>query len=111
MHMGTSPFGTTYQLGQNGGVETVTLTTNQIPVHSHAPLSVSGNGNQSTPEGGVWAGVATSIYTSNAPDPVNNAFNNTLGSSAGGSQPHDNMMPYLAINFIISLFGIYPSPT
>jgi microcystin-dependent protein len=108
MHQGTGPGLSPRTIGEAGGVETVTLTTQQIPTHSHAPLSISGNGNQTTPQNGVWAGVATSIYTSNAP---NTAFNNTLGGSAGGSQPHDNMMPYLAINFIISLFGIYPSPT
>lgn len=106
MHQGNS-----HVIGEKGGVETVTLTTQQIPTHSHAPLSVSGNGNQTTPQNGVWAGVTASIYSANAPDLVNNAFNNTLGGSAGGSQPHDNMMPYLAISFIISLFGIYPSPT
>jgi microcystin-dependent protein len=108
MHLGQGAGLSNRILGEQGGVEMVTLTTNQIPVHSHAPLSVSSNGNQSTPQNGVWAGVTTSIYTSNAPD---TAFNNTLGGSAGGSQPHDNMMPYLAISFIISLFGIYPSPT
>jgi microcystin-dependent protein len=86
----------------------VTLTTQQIPIHNHAPLSVSGSGNQATPQNGVWAGVAASIYTSNAP---NTPFNAALGGNTGGSQPHDNLMPYLAISFIISLFGIYPSPT
>ena len=111
MHQGQGSGLSNRILGEQGGVETVTLTTNQIPVHSHPPLSVSGNGNQATPQNGVWAGVTSSIYTSNAPDPAGNAFNATLGGNTGGSQPHDNMMPYLAINFIISLFGIYPSPT
>jgi microcystin-dependent protein len=86
----------------------VTLTVNQIPVHSHAPQSVSGNGNQSTPENGVWAGVAASIYSSNVP---NTAFNASLGNITGGSQPHENLMPFLAVSFIISLFGIFPSST
>lgn len=111
MHMGQGAGLSPRTIGEQDGVEMVTLTTNQIPTHSHAPLSVSGNGNQATPQNGVWAGVTSSIYTSNAPDLVNNAFNNTLGGSGGGSQPHDNMMPYLTISFIISLFGIYPSPT
>ena len=90
------------------GVEEVTLTTNQIPSHNHAPLAVAGNGNQATPQNGVWAGAASSIYTSAAPSTPMNA---TLGTPTGGSQPHDNRMPYLAVNFIISLFGIFPSPT
>ena len=106
MHMGTSSFGTTYQLGERGGVETVTLTTQQIPIHNHAPLAISGNGNQATPQNGVWAGAAASRYSSSAP---NLAMNNTLVGAAGGSQPHDNMMPYLAISFIISLFGVFPT--
>ena len=109
MHAGTGPGLSTRTIGENGGVESVTLTTQQIPTHNHAPLAVSGNGNQSTPQNGVWAGVTTSIYTSNPPDPVNNAFKNTLGGIAGGSQPHDNLMPYLAISFIISLFGVFPT--
>jgi microcystin-dependent protein len=108
MHMGTGVGLSTRTIGEQGGVETVTLTTNQIPAHSHAPLAVSGNGNQATPQNGVWAGVTTSIYTSNAPA---TAFNPAVGGSSGGSQPHENRMPFLAISFIISLFGIYPSPT
>lgn len=106
MHMGTGAGLAPHVIGESGGVEIVTLTVNQIPVHSHAPLSVSGNGNQATPQNGVWAGVTTSIYTSNPP---NIAFNPTLGGNTGGSQPHENLMPFLAVSFIISLFGIFPS--
>lgn len=108
MHMGTGPGGITYQIGEMAGVESVTLTTQQIPIHNHAPLAVAGNGNQSTPQNGVWAGAATSLYTTNAPSTPMNA---TLGGISGGSQPHENLMPYLTVNFIISLYGIYPSPT
>ena len=108
MHMGTGPGLSPRTIGENGGVETVTLTANQIPVHSHVPLAVSGNGNQSTPQNGVWAGVTNSIYTSNPPT---TALNATLGGNTGGSQPHENLMPFLAVSFIISLFGIFPSAT
>jgi microcystin-dependent protein len=97
-----------YALGQSGGVETVTLTTAQIPAHSHVPLSVSGNGDQATPQNGVWAGAATSHYSSSAPSL---AMSPSAVNNDGGSQPHDNMMPYLTINFILSLFGIFPSQT
>jgi microcystin-dependent protein len=106
MHMGTGPGLSNHVIGETGGVETVTLTVQQIPVHNHAPLAVSGSGNQATPQGGVWAGAATSRYSSNAPD---QPMNNGLVVSAGGSQPHENRMPYLAVSFIISLFGIYPT--
>ena len=107
MHMGTGSSGITYQIGERAGVESVTLTTQQIPIHNHAPLAVSGSGNQATPQNGVWAGAATSLYTTNPPSLPMNA---TLGGISGGSQPHENMMPYLTISFIISLFGIFPTP-
>lgn len=106
MHMGTGAGLTSRTIGENGGVETVTLTTQQIPIHNHTPLAVSGNGNQATPQNGVWAGAAASRYSSSAP---NLAMNNTLGGAAGGNQPHDNLMPYLVISFIISLFGVFPT--
>ena len=106
MHMGTGAGLSARVIGEMGGVETVTLTTQQIPIHSHVPQAVSGNGNQTTPQNGVWAGAAASRYTTNAPSL---AMNNTLVGGAGGSQPHDNMMPYLAISFIISLYGVFPT--
>lgn len=108
MHMGTAATGTTYIIGEKSGVETVTLTTNQIPLHNHAPMALSGSGNQATPQNGIWAGAATSRYSTSAP---NLAMNPSLIANDGGNQPHDNLMPYLTISFIISLFGIYPTPT
>jgi microcystin-dependent protein len=96
--------------GQTGGTETVTLTTNQIPSHSHVPTCNSAPGTQSGPGNGIWASTSPSLnqYSTNAPtlnmDPA------AIGQ-AGGSQPHDNMVPFLAVNFILSLFGIFPSQT
>lgn len=106
VHMGTGAGLSTRVIGEMGGVETVTLTTQQIPSHSHVPRAVSGNGNQTTPQNGVWAGAATSRYSSNTP---NLAMNTSLVGASGNSQPHDNLMPYVTISFIISLFGIFPS--
>ncbi len=107
VHVGTSS-GITYTLGETGGAEAVTLTTQQIPSHSHTPQGQSGNGS-SAPGNSVWASSATlNIYTDAAPAVNMNA--QAIGLT-GGNQPHDNMMPYLAINFIISLFGIFPTPT
>jgi microcystin-dependent protein len=106
IHMGTGGGLSTRVIGEMAGVETVTLISQQIPAHSHAALTVSGGGNQSTPQNGVWAGSSNSIYTSNAPSLP---MNNSLIGAAGGSQPHENRMPYLAISFIISLFGIFPT--
>ncbi|HYG57716.1 MAG TPA: tail fiber protein [Symbiobacteriaceae bacterium] len=108
IHMGTGPDGTTYQLGESGGTETVTLTTQQIPVHTHAPSAQSETGNKADPQGGVWAFSNLAQFTSAAPDDV---MLPNLVNPTGGSQPHDNMMPFLCVNFIISLFGIFPSQT
>ena len=95
-----------FVLGQTGGQETVTLTTNQIPVHSHVPQANSGPGNQASPANGVWAQSTLGQYSSAVPS-VN--MDPSTMSVVGGSQPHDNMMPFLAVNFIISLFGIFPT--
>jgi microcystin-dependent protein len=99
--------GPAFALGQSGGVETVTLTTSQIPAHSHVPQCTSGAGTQASPASGDWASPsAGTIYTDAAPSLVMDPA--ALGS-AGGSQPHDNMIPFLVINFILSLFGVFPS--
>jgi microcystin-dependent protein len=98
-----------FVLGQPGGTETVTLTTSQLPAHTHVPQANSGPGNQQGPGGGVWAQPSTgTIYSDVAPALVMNA---AAVGQAGGSQPHDNMVPFLVVNFILSLFGIFPSQT
>lgn len=98
-----------FALGQAGGAETVTLTTSQIPAHSHVPQAFSNPGNQPGPNNSVWANSgSSSVYSSDAPGLAMAA---AAVGSAGGSQPHDNMIPFLVINFIISLFGIFPSQT
>lgn len=107
IHQGTSPVsGTTYLIGEFGGVESVTLTTNQIPAHSHIALANSDPGNSGTPTNSVWAKPsAASMYTQLAPD---TSMAVPAVQVVGGSQPHDNMMPFLCVSFIISLFGIFP---
>jgi microcystin-dependent protein len=98
-----------FALGQSGGAETVTLTTSQIPAHSHVPQCIAGTGNAQGPGNGVWAQPSTgTIYSNVAPSLVLDPA--AIGSS-GGSQPHDNMVPFLVVNFILSLFGIFPSQT
>jgi microcystin-dependent protein len=109
IHMGTAPSGTTYQIGEAAGVETVTLTTQQIPNHTHAMMASQDNGTQSNPGGNVVAqDPSVKLYRVMAPSANLNA---SAVGPAGGSQPHDNMQPFLVINFIISLYGVYPSPT
>jgi microcystin-dependent protein len=107
IHAGTGPFGITYQLGEKDGVESVTLTVNQIAAHTHPMLASTGPGSANSPEGNLTGEQATiSLYIQdNAASPLSP---NSVGST-GGSQPHSNFQPYLCINFIISLFGVFPS--
>ena len=111
VHQGTNlSNGISYVMGQNSGVETVTLTTSQIPVHTHAPLAASeAAGNPAnSPANNVWSGWTGGQFSTQAP--AVNLSGAAIGST-GGSQLHDNMVPFLTINFIISLFGVFPSQT
>lgn len=112
IHMGTtSGSGVVYQLAETGGVESVTLTVNQIPAHNHPMLASTDAGGQTNPNGLVLGALSpVSIYVPNA-TPPNLPMNAASVTSQGGNQPHDNMQPFCCINFIISLFGIFPSPT
>jgi microcystin-dependent protein len=96
-------------LAESRGVESVTLTTQQIPGHTHAhSASASAASTTGNPTGLTADAGTTLIYGAGAPSiPLNAAAVSTVG----GSQPHDNMAPFLAVNYIISLFGIFPSPT
>jgi microcystin-dependent protein len=111
IHMGTNPTtGTTYQMAEAAGVESVTLTTQQIPSHTHALTAVGGlPGNQVSPVGNLPA------MSLNVVPFINDVPNGNFAAGAidpvGGSQPHENMQPFLCISFIISLFGIFPSQT
>jgi microcystin-dependent protein len=109
VHAGTGKSGSTYQLGETGGVESVTLSTNQIPIHSHPLLGSTGNGLQANPNGNVLASsTLVKPYANETPDTQMAA--NAIGP-VGGSQPHDNFQPYLCVSFIISLFGVFPTQT
>jgi microcystin-dependent protein len=105
-HQGTSVSGDTLVIGQLSGTETVTLIANQLPSHTHTLGGNSSAGTQPGPAGGFWAQSSLKAYSTAAPA---HAMDSSAVSSVGGSQPHDNMPPFLAINFVISLFGIYPS--
>jgi microcystin-dependent protein len=98
--------GNSHTIGESAGTESVTLTLNQLPQHNHPALAQSENGNQGSPANGVWAGSTLLQYTTNN---ANAAMNPTLVGQSGGSQPHDNMMPFLTISFIISLYGVFPT--
>lgn len=98
-----------YQLAQTGGVETVTLTTNTIPTHNHPAGCNSGPGNNASPANAVPAQNTTALAYALTPPQVN--MNAGAIQNTGGNQPHDNIQPFLCVTFIISLFGIFPSPT
>jgi microcystin-dependent protein len=105
IHQGSGAGGT-YVIGQIAGFENVTLTTATMASHTH-PVSAQGaGGNASSPVGGFFASSAADQYA-----PVANATSATGSSTGlqGGSQPHDNLQPFLGVNYIISLFGIFPT--
>ncbi|MFL6335782.1 MAG: phage tail protein [Pyrinomonadaceae bacterium] len=106
MHQGTNG-GQTFTIGEMAGVETVTLGVQQIPVHTHLLLCSTSLASTQTPGGNVAAQAAAAAYTS-ASSPI--LMNSQSVTPVGGSQPHENMQPYLCINFIISLFGVFPNP-
>src|SRR5664279_898505 len=99
--------GSGFQFAQNGGAETVTLTVSQITAHTHPYLGSSSVANDRNPGGNVVGESTTiSLYQNQAPAAAMAA--GAIGS-IGGSQPHNNFQPYLCVDFIISLFGIYPT--
>lgn len=106
-------FGNGYVLAETGGAEEITLTVNQIPSHTHplvgmAPTGAApqGNATHQTPVSNLPAGGAIKAYAATSPTILTNA---AAIDSVGGSQPHTNLMPYVCVNFIISLFGVFPS--
>src|SRR4051812_37552294 len=102
-------FGNSFILAETGGAEEITLTVNQIAAHTHPILASTGPGSANTPQNNLTGEQATiSLYIQdNATSPLSP---NSVGAT-GGSQPHNNFQPYLCVDFIISLFGIFPSPT
>ena len=109
VHQGTGPGLSTRIIGELAGTETVTLNNQQIPQHTHAVAVSSSTGSTGVPSSTVTLGVADiDMYIIESPSVNMNA--STIGN-AGGSQPHNNIQPILAVNFIISLYGIFPSPS
>ena len=101
--------GNGFILAETGGAEEITLTVNQIPAHSHALMATTSVATQSSPGGNVLAqSVTADLYIE---DTTTTDLASTAITPAGGSQPHTNLQPYLCIDYIISLFGIFPSPT
>lgn len=107
IHMGTGTSGTTYQIGEAAGVEHVTLSVQQIPSHAHGYFVSTDTGTQISPANAVLgSGQLAKVYR---PGVAGAPMSGQSLGVAGGSQPHENMQPYLCLNHIISLFGIFPS--
>ncbi len=100
LHMGNG-----FTLGQNGGETAHTLNISELPAHTHAPVGASANANSVSPAGNLWASQTSGSYQQTA----NTAMNPASILPTGGSQPHDNLIPFVGINYIISLFGVFPT--
>jgi microcystin-dependent protein len=107
LHAGTSPSGTPYQLGEKTGVEAVTISSNTMPTHSHPMLASTNPGIAANAQGNIICSSPSINFFIEGQGP-DTTLNNQVVSPIGGSQPHDNMQPYLCVSFIISLFGIFP---
>ncbi len=108
MHQGQGPGLTPRTMGEEGGSESVTLISTQMPAHTHGLMGFQGQGDQGLPQGNIISGSnqSESIFTNVSPNTVLSP--QSIGI-AGGSQPHQNMQPYLVTSFSIALEGIFPS--
>lgn len=106
MHPGRGPGLTSRRLGQRGGVEMVTLSEAQMPNHDHTMFASPNENTVNTPVGNTWG---SSEFGDAWRDAPNVDMNPDLLANTGGSQAHNNMQPFLAMNFIIALVGLYPS--
>lgn len=102
--------GNGFILAETGGAEEITLTVNQIPAHSHTLLATTDIANSGNPGNALLGNTATGNKIYAATNPTTQLNNNSIDPD-GGSQPHTNFQPYLCVSFIISLYGLFPSPT
>lgn len=112
MHPGQGPGLSLHDLGETGGSDTVTLLESEIPSHSHSEMAINSNGNRLVPVANAISretGATSYVPGSPAPPLINMA--DVSITPAGGDQPHNNMQPYLTLNFCIALQGVYPPRT
>jgi microcystin-dependent protein len=109
MHPGQGPGLSLHDLGETGGSETVTLLESEIPAHNHNVMGVNSNANRTNPIGNsISRAVNATPYFPGSPTPPPVNFNDNAITPAGGDQPHNNMQPYLTLNFCIALQGVFP---
>jgi microcystin-dependent protein len=109
IQQGAGPGLRRYSLGESAGSEGITLTQGQLPAHNHIAGCNTGKGNSSTPVGKIWAKDKSGLSAAYSTVTDNGQMSPQALQTSGGSQPHNNMQPFLTLNFIISLSGIFPS--
>jgi len=103
-------FGNGFVQAQTGGAESHALTVAELPAHNHAAHCAATVGNQNNPGGNFWSySTKELLYSSAAPNATMNPGDVAPNNNGAGAQPHENRQPFLAVSFIISLFGIFPS--
>jgi microcystin-dependent protein len=111
MHPGQGPGLSLHDLGETGGTDTVTLLESEMPSHNHSQMGNATTATKSLPTGNSFArGASMTPYLAPAGAPLVSMSQNAI-APAGGDQPHNNMMPYLTLNFCIALQGVYPPRT
>ncbi len=112
MHPGQGPGLSLHDLGETGGSDTVTLLESEIPGHSHTMTAFTAVGNRLTPQANsISRETGATTYLTNAPAPPTVNMSDSAVTPAGGDQPHNNLQPYLTLNFCIALQGVYPPRT
>jgi microcystin-dependent protein len=105
VHQGQGPGLQNYVLGQKAGVETVTLTLAQLPTHTHPAMGSSANASSGNPAGNTWGKNGSQSFAASS----NASMNPARTTLVGGSLPHDNMLNFVGISFIIALYGVFPT--
>ena len=109
VHQGQGPGLSNYVLGQKGGVETVTLTVGQLPGHTHQAMGSATGAFVPSPANATWGNSAIANKSFGLGTAANASMDAGSTTLTGGNQPHDNVLPFQAISFIIALVGIFPS--
>ncbi len=106
IHMGQGPGFSTRSIGQRSGSEAVTISSNELPAHSHALSGSTDAASETSPSGNVLGTMSSNTYATSAPSA---AMSTSAIGSVGGGQSHYNLQPTLCVNFIVALYGTYPS--